>query len=366
MSDSAHSPGNLDGLRKRIDDLDSRIVELLNQRAAVVVDIGRVKNAAGAPVYSPDREKQVIERILRLSQGPLPAEALTAIYRELMSGSFALERRLRIGYLGPEGSFSHAGATAKFGSSVEYCALADIRSVFEEVARGHVDLGMVPIENTIGGGIIDTLDAFLDLEMRICAEVMVAIHHNLLGRCAIDAVEKVYSKPEVFTQCRSWLSANNLLDKTVGVASTSKAAELARQEPRAAAIGSSLAAALNDLPVLVSNIADNPNNVTRFLVIGRQTVKPTGDDKTTIMFTTAHRAGALADVLDVFRSHGVNLTNIGSRPSRKQNWEYYFFVDCEGHCETPRMASAIAEVRQHCLQINVLGSFPRATETLGA
>ncbi|MDD4890758.1 MAG: prephenate dehydratase, partial [Phycisphaerae bacterium] len=276
------------------------------------------------------------------------------------------ERRLRLGYLGPEGSFSHAGVTAKFGASVEYCALADIRSVFEEVARGHVDLGMVPIENTIGGGIIDTLDAFLDLEMRICAEVLVAIHHNLLGGCAIDQIQKVYSKPEVFTQCRTWLSANNLLDKTVGTASTSKAAELAKLEKNAAAIGSSLAATLNDLPIMVSNIEDNPNNVTRFLVIGKQTAKPTGDDKTTIMFTTAHKAGALADVLDVFRQHAINLTNIGSRPSRKQNWEYYFFVDCEGHSGMPKMASAIDEVRQHCLQINVLGSFPRATEILGA
>ena len=362
------SPDNLSlaPLRERIDQLDAQIVELLNRRAEVVVHIGQIKNRSGTPVYAPDREKQVIDRVVALSQGPLPAESLTAIYRELMSGSFALERKLRVGYLGPEGSFSHAGATAKFGSSVEYCALADIRSVFEEVAREHVDLGLVPIENTIGGGIIDTLDAFLELEMRICAEALVAIHHNLLGRSAIDRIEKVYSKPEVFTQCRRWLSANGLTDKTVGVASTSKAADLAGREPASAAIGSTLAANLYDLPVLVSNIEDNPNNVTRFFVIGKQMARPTGDDKTTLMFTTAHKVGALADVLDVFRRYAINLTNIGSRPSRLRNWEYYFFVDCEGHSEMPNMASAIGEVRQHCLQLNVLGSFPRATEVLGA
>lgn len=357
---------DLQSLREQIDYLDAQIVELLNRRAQVVVDVGRIKNASGAPIYAPDREKQVIDRILRLSQGPLPAQSLTAIYRELMSGSFALERRLRIGYLGPEGSYSHAAATAKFGSSVEYCSLSDIRSVFQEVARGHVDLGMVPIENTIGGGIIDTLDAFLDLEMRICAEVQVAIHHCLLGRNAIDSIKAVYSKPEVFTQCRSWLLANGLSDKTVGVASTSKAVELAGREPAAAAIGSNLAGKLYDLPVLVSNIEDNPNNVTRFFVISKQMARPTGDDKTTIMFTTAHKVGALAEVLDVFRRSGVNLTNIGSRPSKLRNWEYYFFVDCEGHAESGNMASAIQEVRQHCLQLSILGSFPRATEVLGA
>ena len=357
---------NLGSLRDQIDDLDGQIVELLNRRAGVVVQIGQIKHRQGTPVYAPDREKQVIDRIIQLSQGPLPPEALSAIYRELMSGSFALERKLRIGYLGPEGSFSHAGATAKFGHSVEYCALADIRSVFDEVARGRVDLGLVPIENTIGGGIIDTLDAFLDLQMRICAEVLVAIHHNLLGRCDIDRIERVYSKPEVFAQCRGWLSANNLADKTIGVTSTSRAAELVRDEPNSAAIGSSLAATLYDLPVLLANIEDNPNNVTRFFVIGRQIARPTGDDKTTLMFTTAHKVGALADVLDVFRKHQVNLTNIGSRPSRKQNWEYYFFVDCEGHCESPAVATAISEILQHCLQVSVLGSFPRATEVLGA
>ncbi len=357
---------SLDELREQIDALDSQIVELLNRRAAVVVQVGHLKNASNTPVYAPDREKQVLERIIRLNQGPLPDRTLAAIWRELMSGSFALERRLRVGYLGPEGSFSHLGAVAKFGSSIEYQPLADIRSVFEEVARGHADLGMVPIENTIGGGVVDTLDAFLELEMQICAEVLVAIHHNLLARRPIDRIEKVFSKPEVFTQCRRWLSANGLADKTVAVASTSRAAEMARQDESAGAIGSTLAARIYDLPVVVPNIEDNPNNVTRFLVIGREMARPSGDDKTALMFTAAHRAGALADVLDEFRKNGVNLTNIDTRPSKKHNWEYYFFIDCEGHAEAPNMVQAIQDARAHCLQLNVLGSFPRATEILGA
>ncbi|MCG3178395.1 MAG: P-protein [Phycisphaerae bacterium] len=353
-------------LRVQIDRLDEQIVRTLNQRAEVVIRVGHIKNADGTPVYAPDREKQVLERIAAINTGPLPDSTLWAIYRELMSGSFALERRLRIGYLGPEGSFSHLGATVKFGQSVEYRPLPDIRTIFEEVARGHVDLGMVPVENSIGGGVIDTLDAFIELEMHICAEVMVAIHHNLLARRPVDKLEKIYSKPEVFTQCRRWLSANGLMDKTVPVASTSRAAEIVTGEESSGAIGSALAAKLYGLPIQVPNVEDNANNLTRFLVIGKESARPSGEDKTAIMFTTAHRSGALADVLDVFRRNGVNLTNIDTRPSKKHNWEYYFFVDCEGHREDENMIQAVEEAREHCLQLNVLGSFPRAKEIMGA
>lgn len=366
MADKTLDKMTLGELRKEIDALDAQLVELLNERARVVVQVGKIKNADGTPIYAPDREKQVLDRIEALNQGPLPNGTLAAIYRELMSGSFALERKLRIGYLGPRGSFSHLGATAKFGSSVDYAPLADIRAIFEEVARGHVDLGMVPIENTIGGGVIDTLDAFIELEIKICAEVLVAIHHNLLARKPAKQLEKIYSKPEVFTQCRRWLAANELLDKTIPVASTSRAAEMAAGDVTAGAIGSSLASRLYDLPILTPNIEDNPNNVTRFLVIGKEPARPTGDDKTAVMFATAHRAGALADVLDVLRQNGVNLTNIDTRPSKKHNWEYYFFVDCEGHCENENMVRALRDAREHCLQLNMLGSFPKATEILGA
>ncbi len=366
MTEKTFDSMTLSELRKEIDRLDAALVELLNERARVVVQVGKIKNADGTPIYAPDREKQVLDRLAALNQGPLPDASLAAIYRELMSGSFALERKLRIGYLGPEGSFSHLGATAKFGSSVDYAPLADIRGIFEEVSRGHVDLGMVPIENTIGGGVVDTLDAFIELEMKICAEVQVAIHHNLLARRPAEELEKIYSKPEVFTQCRKWLSANDATDRTVPVASTSRAAEMASKDDTAGAIGSTLAARLYGLPIRVPNIEDNSNNVTRFFVIGKEPARPSGEDKTSIMFTTAHRAGALADVLDVFRQNGVNLSNIDTRPSKKHNWEYYFFVDCDGHCENDNMIQAVRDAREHCLQLNVLGSYPKATEILGA
>lgn len=352
----------LEPLRQRIDELDRQIVELLNQRAEIVVQVGKIKNAGGAPIYAPDREKAVLQKIGRLNRGPLPEKTLRAIWRELMSGSFALEKPLRISYLGPDGSFSHLAATGKFGSSVEYESISDIRGVFEEVARGHVDFGVVPIENSVGGGIIDTLDAFVETDVKVCAEINLAIHHNLLANCAIEDIRKVYSKPEIFTQCQRWLTRTDLMGKTIAVASSSKAAEMATQEPYAAAIGSRLAADLYGLKTICANIEDNPNNVTRFFVIGREMARPTGEDKSAIMFTTQHKAGALAEVLAVFRDNGINLTFITSRPSKRRNWEYYFFADAEGHVEDPAMARALPAVKEHCLELHVLGSFPKAID----
>src|SRR6266545_1515041 len=358
------TPDSLDQLRTRIDQLDEQIIALLNQRAQIVVQIGRLKQQQNQPIYAPDREKVVLEKIRKLNRGPLPDRTLDAVYRELMSGSFALEKPLRIAYLGPEGTFSHAAAAMKFGSSVEYVPLTDIPSVFEEIVRGHADYGLVPVENSIGGGIVDTLDAFLTSSAKICAEVLITIHHNLLAKEPWEQVMRIYSKPEVFTQCRKWLAATAKDRDIQPAASTSKAAELAATEAGAAAIGSTLAGEIHDLHVLFENIEDNPDNVTRFFVIGREPAKKTGDDKTAIMFTTAHKPGALAEVLDVFKENGINLTDIEKRPSKKVNWEYYFFIDAQGHSDDPAMKEAIEAARQHCLQLTVLGSYPRATEVL--
>jgi chorismate mutase/prephenate dehydratase len=363
-SPAAASPDTLDALRARIDALDRQIVDLLNQRAGVVVEIGRLKQQHNQPIYAPDREKAILEKIRKLNRGPLPDRCLDAVYRELMSGSFALEKPLRIAYLGPEGTFSHAAAAMKFGSSVEYVPLTDIPSVFEEIVRGHADYGLVPVENSIGGGIVDTLDAFLTSSAKICAEVLITIHHNLLAKEPWEKVTRIYSKPEVFTQCRKWLAATAKDRDVQPSTSTSKAAELAASESGAAAIGSTLAGEIHGLHVLFENIEDNPDNVTRFFVIGREVAKRSGDDKTAIMFTTAHKPGALAEVLDVFKANSINLTDIEKRPSKKVNWEYYFFIDAQGHADDPAMQKAIAEARQHCLQLTVLGSYPRATEVL--
>jgi chorismate mutase/prephenate dehydratase len=354
----------LDELRNRIDEIDNQLVELLNERARVVVEIGKIKNRTGGQIYAPDREKQVQEAIVKANKGPLPDKCLVAIWRELMSGSFALERPLRIGYLGPGGSFSHTAAMLKFGQSVEYEPLADIRSIFDEVSKGHCDLGLAPIENTTGGGVIETLDALIDSDVKIRAEVLMTIRHNLLGNCPLEQVEKIYSKPEVFAQCRNWLSATFKEAKTVAVASTAKAAQMAADEPGAAAIGSRTAAEIYGLKVVCANIEDIASNITRFLVISREDARPTGEDKTAILFSTAHKAGALADVLEVFRRYEINLTNIESRPSKKRQWEYYFFVDFIGHRTDENVQKGLEETREHCLQLSILGSFPRATELL--
>jgi chorismate mutase/prephenate dehydratase len=365
MAEDALAP-----LRQKIDELDHRIVDLLNQRARIVVEIGKVKHQSGTPVYAPDREKVVLERIRKANKevgGPLPNSCLEAIYRELMSGSFALEKPLRIAFLGPVGSYSHLASAKKFGSSVEHVPVADIVAVFKEVDRGHADLGLVPIENSTVGGIIESMDAFLEnRSITIVAEVLIAIHSHLLAVCAPEEIKVIYSKQEALNQCRQWLTATFPNVPRTAAASSSKAAEIAATEKGAAAIGSSLAAELYSLKVLFNNIEDNPNNVTRFFVIGRtaQAPKPTGDDKTSIIFTTAHKSGALVDVLDVFRKHNINLTNIDTRPSQKRNFEYYFFTDLVGHMEDRPVQAALTEAKKHCLQLAVLGSFPRAAETL--
>jgi chorismate mutase/prephenate dehydratase len=361
-SDSHHPA--LEGLRLQIDELDHRIVDLLNERAKVVVEIGKLKQQHNTPIYSPDREKMVLEKVRRLNHGPLPDRCLEAVYRELMSGSFALEKPLKIGFLGPTGTFSHWASVQKFGSSVDYVSLADIPAVFDEVVRGHVDYGLVPVENSIGGGIVDTLDAFLHSSAKICAEVKITVHHYLLARDPWDKITAIYSKPEIFSQCRKWLAAMAKDRQVQPAASSAKAAEMAAQQSGVAAIGTRLAGQLHGLTVLFENIEDDPDNETRFFVIGREPARRTGDDKTAIMFTTAHKPGALAEVLDVFKENGINLTDIEKRPSKKVNWEYYFFIDAQGHQSDAGMKKAIDEARQHCLQLTVLGSYPRATEVL--
>lgn len=355
---------SLDELRKKIDELDRQLVHLLNERARVVVEIGKLKNKTDKPIYAPDREKAVFEKIIKANEGPLPDRCLTAIWRELMSGSFVLERPLRIAYLGPGGSFSHTAAMLKFGQSVEYEPLTDIASIFDEVSKGHCDLGLVPVENSQGGGVLETLDALIDSDVKVCAEVLMAIHHNLMGNCSLEEVEKIYSKPEVFAQCRKWLSATFKDAQTIPVASTARAAQMAASEPTTAAIGSTVAAELYGLRIICENIEDIANNITRFLIISREDSKPTGEDKTSMLFSTAHKAGALVEVLDVFRRFGINMTNIESRPSRKREREYYFFVDFLGHRTDKHIQDGLEEARKHCLQLSILGSFPKATELL--
>lgn len=366
----------LEDLRRRIDDMDHRLVEMLNERAQLVVEVGKYKQGSNIPIYAPHREAAVLDRVLRANRGPLQGRSIEAIYRELMSGSFALERPLRIGYLGPPGSFSHAAAMKQFGSSVTYEDLREIAGVFTEVRRGHVDYGLVPIENSTQGGIGETLDAFLESsgELWIYAEAQLEVHLALLANCEPSKVRRVHAKPEAAAQCRKWLATQYPHAEVVPAPSSSRAAITAAEEYRvaqsiaaesgAAAIAPALAGQLYGLTVLFERIEDEPNNVTRFAVISRQRAQRSGDDKTSIMFKTADAPGALVEVLNVFARAGVNLSHIDKRPSRRVNWEYTFFIDAAGHRDDPALDGALAEAGQHCKELVVLGSYPRSTRIL--
>ncbi len=354
-------PG-LPELRRQIDAVDDRLLELISERGRLAAEIGRIKNASGAPIFAPDREKEILDRLRARNAGPFSGRVIEAVYRELISGSFTLERPLRIAYLGPAGSFSHEAAVGRFGASVEFEPVAEIAGAFREVEKGHADFAVVPVENSTGGGVVDTLDAFVGSSARVCTEINRRIHHNLLSRHALVEIERVYSKPEVFDQCRNWLLQTGLYARTVPTGSSSAAAERAAGEAGAAAIASTLAGELYRVPVLFANVEDNPQNVTRFFVLGPRPAGRTGEDKTSLMFGTSHRAGALADVLEIFRRESVSMTMITSRPSRRRNWEYVFFVDVEGHAEDATVRRAIDAAREFCSDMTILGSYPRAAE----
>ncbi len=348
----------IESLRRGIDELDREIVGLLNRRARIVVEIGKLKKSQSAPIYDPNREQEILRKIEAASAGPLSNESLRAIYRELMSGSFALEKPLEVCYLGPPGTFTHMAARTKFGVSIRYIPVEDIEGIFVETARGHIDYGVVPVENSIDGTVTDTLDMFTKYDVSICAEITLRVHHNLLTRCQRDQVRKVYSRPQVFGQCRNWLASNMPKVERVEVASTTRAAQLAAEEKYSAAIASTEAAELYGLPIVCPSIEDSPGNITRFLVIGRHFGKPTGGDKTSVIFSIKDRVGALYDMLQPFKRNGINLTRIESRPSRKKAWDYYFFVDFLGHAEDPPVKRALQELEDRCTYLKVLGSFP--------
>ena len=356
----------------RIDAVDKGLIELLNERARLVVEVGNVKREAGLPIYAPHREQQVLAKVQGLNKGPLPASAIEGIYREIMSGSFALERGIAVGFLGPAGSFSHLAAVRHFGSSVTFEDLRTIDGVFTEVARGHMDYALAPIENSIHGGVVETLDALAAYAGRvnIYAEAQLEVHHCLLANCEPAKVTKIYSKPEVFTQCRVWLATQYPNVPQVPVASSSRAVQMVREESEAdpkatcAAVGSVLAGELYDVNILFENIEDQANNLTRFFVLSRDATQPSGDDKTSVLFKTLDKPGALVSVLTEFEKAGVNLTHIDKRPAGRVNWTYTFYVDAQGHQKDAAVAGAVERARGHCQEPVVLGSYPRSKRIL--
>ncbi len=347
--------------RKTIDELDDDILRLLNERSRAVIEIGRLKRQhdAEAPLHTPGREAEIIERLVQQNQGPFPNEAIRPVYREIMSASLSLEGPQRVAYLGPQATFTHLASLRKFGQSAHYVPVTSIKEVFNEVERGRADFGVVPIENSTEGVVNHTLDMFVDSGLLIYGEVLQEISHHLLStEEQTERITKIYSHPHAFAQCRNWLETNLPQVPLSEVASTARAAEICATEPGTAAIASDLAAQLYGLKILKSRIEDNINNFTRFLILSQKAPERTGKDKTSVMLSVKDKVGALYELLRPFASLGINMTKIESRPSRRKAWEYIFFVDIEGHVAEDRVRKALEEVKSRCLFMKVLGSYP--------
>ena len=363
-ADAKRAP-TLAGLRSEFDRLDKELVALLNRRAELSLQIGQVKQKQGIDVWSPAREDEVIARALNVSQGPLPDETLRLIFRQLISGSRALQTALRVACLGPKYSYSHLASVAQFGDAVEHVPVGSITAVFEEVNRRHVQFGIVPLENSTDGRVTDTLDMFVRLPgLKIRAEVRLRVHHCLLGKCEWGEVQRVYSKAQALSQCRHWISKNLPQARVVDVVSTAAAAEHASREEFAAAVASRAAGEAYRLNVLASNIEDSPHNVTRFAVIGEAHPEPrTGRDKTTLMLRLPNEAGSLVKAIAPLEKNGVNMTWIESFPSAEgtsaKNQTYLFFLDVEGHIDDDPVKRSLEAVRKRCERLEVLGSYPR-------
>jgi chorismate mutase/prephenate dehydratase len=351
----------VDEWRTRIDEIDRQLLGLLSQRARLALDIGRVKLGAGRPVFVPEREQEVLDELVRLNAGPLTGAAVRAIWSEVLSACRSLQHPFRVAYFGPPGTNTHVAAVRHFGASAEHVPVRGIGDVFAEVERGRADVGVVPIENSTEGAVNHTLDGLIDSELSICGEVSLEIHHHLLSRSTdLAGVKRVASHPQALGQCRQWLDRNLPEAEIVETPSTGVAAEQAVQDPSVAAVANELAARLYGLPVLRERIEDYANNVTRFVVIGRQAAGRTGRDKTSILFAIRDEVGALYRILEPLATARLNLTRIESRPTRRRPWEYVFFVDFEGHRDDPVTQGVLAAVRERCLFVKVLGSYPMA------
>ncbi len=355
---------NIDDCRRRIDELDAEIVRLLNERAECARLLFEDKRKNDQPVYSPGRERQVLERVSEASSGPLPPNAVRAIYREVISACRAVQRPITVAYWGPPASNTHVAARRHFGSTSEYLECGSVAEVFRIVERDKADFGVVPVENSTEGVVAYTLDQFLQGDLHICAEIFVPIHHNLLSNAAsLDAVKRVYTMFQATAQCREWIGRNLQHVELVETTTTARGADLASRDPEAAAIANLAAAEQYGLGVLAEQIEDNPRNRTRFWVIGRLQPPPSGRDKTSILFATQHRPGALARALGPLADHDVSLTFIESRPTKQRPWEYVFFIDLQGHIgdgEDSPINQAIRDFEPHCIFTRILGSYPEA------
>ena len=355
---------NLDELRRQIDEIDRELLDKLSRRADLVHEVGLIKKRDGQQIYAPEREDAVLRKLSEMNRGRLPEHSIRAIYREIMSAALALEDDLKIAYLGPEGTWTHQAAIKKFGHSVAYTPLPNFADVFDLVARRRADYGVVPIENSTEGAVSHTLDLFVDSPLHICAQILLRIENGLMAAIPRERIRTLYSHSQVFGQCRAWIQRYFPNADLVEVASTTKAAQAARENAAsgAAALGGPLAAELYGLTMLEPCIQDRATNTTRFLVIGEKTCPPTGHDRTSILFAIHDRPGSLVNALRAFDEFQINMSKIESRPSKRKDWEYIFYVDLAGHCAEPRTAQALEALKAHCSFVKLLGSYPDSAE----
>jgi chorismate mutase/prephenate dehydratase len=351
-------------LRTQIDTIDDQLVDLLDRRADLALEIRRLKKESGLEIYSPDREEQLLQNLIARSHGRIGPESIRAIYREIMSASLALEKEVTIAFLGPPATWTHQAAHVKFGASVRYLPQTNIADIFSEVARGNADYGVVPIENSTDGAVNHTLDMFVESDLRICAQILLKIENNLLARVPREQIRKLFSHPQVFGQCRDWLRNNMPGVKLIETSSTTRAAELAANDPQGGALAGEMAAEVYQLSIVAASVDDRHDNATRFLVIGRQSCPPTGNDRTSIMFCLQDKPGALFAALRPFDHWKISLRKIESRPSRRKAWEYFMYVDIEGHAEDRKVSAALKILREHCSVLKILGSYPCVDEAV--
>jgi len=353
----------LDELRQEIDEIDDKILELLNQRAKLVIEIGHIKKSQNAPLYVPSREKKIYERLRAINPGPFPNDALRNVFREIISASLSLEEVQKVAYLGPDGTFTHLAAIKHFGLSVKPIPCRSIPEVFEDVEKRRCDYGVVPIENSLEGVVNHTLDMFSQSNLKICGEIFLEVAHHLMNKTGrLEDVKRIYSHPHAIAQCRKWLSENLPNIPIIEVESTAKAAEIASTDETIAAISSEMAELKYNLKIIYRNIEDMSNNFTRFLVIGNFEPEPTGNDKTSILFSVTHRAGSLFQALRIFAEEEINMTKIESRPSKLKAWEYIFYVDIDGHAKSGKIKKALEKFSESVSFMKILGSYPKGVK----
>lgn len=344
--------------RSEIDEIDGRLLELLNRRARAVLSLAKVKRREGLPTLAPDREQALLAALENNNRGPLPPEAVRAVFGEIVSACRALQQPLRAAFLGPELTFSHLAVRRSFGSQCELAPQGTVSDVFREVEGGRAQVGVVPLENSCEGGVGETLDCLAASELTVCGEVYLPVSQCLLAACARDEIVKVHSHPTALAQCRGWLRRNLSRAQTVEAPSTAEAARRAALEPGSAALGAELAGERHGLSVLARDVQDMVHNTTRFLVLGTQACPPSGTDRTSLIFTLDHSPGSLHHALGALAERGVNLTRLESRPSKARAFEYAFFADLDGHRDQPELAEALAELKLRTSGLKVLGSYP--------